>query len=590
MINNHPDYVTTSCCSGRITIYRGGMTSRKIGGALLFVSHEPVAEHLFQNVEKCLDDGIPYYAAASTCMITPSEEVNAQHTKDKLPEAEITLKMEPFVIHIECASLLAARRLLSTASSLGFKNSGANTVGPKRVIVALRGSHRVEVPMRRATKAGEDGEIVPPSALPGLLRFCNEKMLLNSLNISTLFESIKNAIGVQDANSTFSNPKASLCCSCVDKSCDVSKDESCDPVAAGKKRGTPFEKVESSLINLRKSHPNVLSEQELEDLLRDVPTKKFEKLGDALIFHSLPSAWEKLLSLSEENAALIFSAVADSLKVRLLGTHGRVEGTTRIHSVKLLPSLNKNIDPWVIHKENGCSYCIKIGTLMFASGNGTERARMPNLMKEGEEIVDLFSGLGYFTLPMIMTKKAKRITACDINPIAHEGLKKGILSNKRSSGVDLSINGTRIGFVGMNGSLSSEQGKQQKDQEGVNRTIVEMYLGDSSLAGTEEGAGGLALFGRADRILLGLIPTSTVSWAAALRVINQTRGGIIHVHENAGSVEEVIEMVLKGFEEEKKKAGERCHNWSFEVENVERVKSYAPLVFHFVVDLRVIIP
>lgn len=589
MINHHPDYVTTSCCSGRITIYRSGVTNRKINGALLFVSHEPVDESLFCHVEKCLHDGVPYYAAASTCMITPSGEQNAENAKENLPEAEITLKMEPFVIHIECASLLAARRLLQTASSLGFKNSGANTVGPKRVIVALRGSHRVEVPLRRATGADQDpnsGLLVPSSILPGLLHFCNEKMKMNSENIEHLRENVWEAIKGSSASSESSavDMKAPICCSCA----DTCQEDTHNLLDQKTKRCTPFEKVEGALLQLMKN--NILSNNEVKALLLDVPTKKFEKLGDAIIFNSLPHEWENILSLDypQEKSILIFKAIADALKVRVLGTHGRIEGTTRIPGIRLLPVGHELPSPWVVHKENGCAYSIEISRLMFASGNGTERSRMPASIQQGEEIVDLFSGLGYFTMPMILTKKAKRITACDINPLAHKALKQGILANKRASGVHLTVNGEFMGIVGTNGALSHGQGKQQKDQEGVNNTIVEMWLGDSSRAGTPEGAGGDSLFGRADRILLGLIPSSQLSWMSALRVINQSRGGIVHVHENAGSVQEVREMVLNGFLKLCKESGREA--WSLDILHVERVKSYAPLVFHFVVDLKITPP
>jgi len=49
---------------------------------------------------------------------------------------------------------------------------------------------------------------------------------------------------------------------------------------------------------------------------------------------------------------------------------------------------------------------------MFASGNGTERMRVGRFDCAGETIVDLYAGIGYFTVPYL--KHAVRI-----NPFIH---------------------------------------------------------------------------------------------------------------------------------------------------------------------------
>ena len=39
---------------------------------------------------------------------------------------------------------------------------------------------------------------------------------------------------------------------------------------------------------------------------------------------------------------------------------------------------------------------------MFSSGNGTEKARMGRLACCKETVVDLFAGIGYYTLPLLV--------------------------------------------------------------------------------------------------------------------------------------------------------------------------------------------
>ena len=53
------------------------------------------------------------------------------------------------------------------------------------------------------------------------------------------------------------------------------------------------------------------------------------------------------------------------------------------------------------HKENGIFYCLDITRCMFSSGNVTEKARMGALQCRGEALLDLFAGIGYYTLPLL---------------------------------------------------------------------------------------------------------------------------------------------------------------------------------------------
>lgn len=71
---------------------------------------------------------------------------------------------------------------------------------------------------------------------------------------------------------------------------------------------------------------------------------------------------------------------------------------TRDSQVKLL----LGADSWVTHCENGIIYSLDVCKCMFSSGNVTEKARMGRLQCHGETIVDLFAGIGYYTLPLLV--------------------------------------------------------------------------------------------------------------------------------------------------------------------------------------------
>ena len=98
--------------------------------------------------------------------------------------------------------------------------------------------------------------------------------------------------------------------------------------------------------------------------------------------------------------------------------------------------------------------------------------------------------------------------------------------------------------------------------------------------------------GLADRVSLGLIPSSEVSWRTACLALKD-RGGVLHVHGNVETTRETPRKVafreyaetvrgrINGILNEIKKK-----EFSVVVDHIECVKSYAPRIFHLVVDLK----
>jgi tRNA G37 N-methylase Trm5 len=74
--------------------------------------------------------------------------------------------------------------------------------------------------------------------------------------------------------------------------------------------------------------------------------------------------------------------------------------------------LLKGSNGWVEHKENGILYCLDITRCMFSSGNVTEKARMGRLQCARETVVDLFAGIGYYTLPLLVHAGMPALLQC----------------------------------------------------------------------------------------------------------------------------------------------------------------------------------
>ena len=178
--------------------------------------------------------------------------------------------------------------------------------------------------------------------------------------------------------------------------------------------------------------------------------------------------------------------------------------------------------------ENGIRYCFDVTKVMFASGNLAERKHMKCLDCTGETVVDMFCGIGYFTLPLAKYSGARRVFACEKNPQSYRFLLKNLALNEINNVIPLL---------------------------GDNRDIP-----------------GKAF---ADRILMGYVQTTSVFVPKALEMAKP--GCMIHYHDTfpVGKEEEMIREIFDRY----------CSEYT--IERIIEVKSFAPGVSHYVADIRV---
>ncbi|KAM3345443.1 tRNA wybutosine-synthesizing protein 2/3/4 [Capsicum galapagoense] len=145
-INSHSSYFTTSSCSGRISILEQSKEKSK-GGKWVFISHEKTEPQVIKS------------------LLFPLE-----YTHDN---CSLVFRFEPLIIAVECKDVEAAQFLVSLAIFSGFRESGITSVS-KRVIVAIRCSIRMEVPLGDSEKLMVDEKYVEY-----LVELANEKMEAN---------------------------------------------------------------------------------------------------------------------------------------------------------------------------------------------------------------------------------------------------------------------------------------------------------------------------------------------------------------------------------------------------------------------------
>ena len=167
---------------------------------------------------------------------------------------------------------------------------------------------------------------------------------------------------------------------------------------------------------------------------------------------------------------------------------------------------------------------------MWSKGNNNERVRIAKLVEDGETVLDMFAGIGYFSIPIGVHSNAKQIYSIEINPNSYFYLNENIKLNKL--------------------------------------TNVTPILGDCMIHTPKY---------EADRIVMGYVKTTHHYLKVAIDSLNE--GGILHYHEtvpeklmNTRPIERIISQ---------------ADNRDVEILKLNKIKKYAPGVEHVVVDARI---
>ena len=233
----------------------------------------------------------------------------------------------------------------------------------------------------------------------------------------------------------------------------------------------------------------------------------------------------------------------------LLAIHGEAdtvlarEGIAGEHREPAVTVLAGEGDTETVHREHGTVYALDLASVMFSPGNKAERARMGEVVASDERVLDMFAGIGYFTLPM--ARAGARVTTVERNPAAFEYLVENVVRN--------SVQAT-----------------------------VETYRADcrdviaGGLAGDNEDAGDVPF--AFDRVMMGYYDAHEYLGSALPTL---TPGGIIHMHE-ATPEALVPDRPVKRLREAADRRGR-----AVEVLETRTVKGYSEGVAHVVVDARI---
>ena len=102
-----------------------------------------------------------------------------------------------------------------------------------------------------------------------------------------------------------------------------------------------------------------------------------------------------------------------------------VEGKYRKRKVEIIGGESRTL---TTHKEFGFRYNVDVSKTYFSPRLSGERQRIADQVKAHETVLDMFCGVGPFSIPI--AKKAEEVFAVDINPDAIELLRENMKLNK----------------------------------------------------------------------------------------------------------------------------------------------------------------
>jgi len=176
---------------------------------------------------------------------------------------------------------------------------------------------------------------------------------------------------------------------------------------------------------LKKALEHILTEKESEQLV-----SAFDQIGDIIIVRIPDSLIPK--------KKIIGKALLEQVKTAnsVFYQSSPVEGDFRTRNLELIIGDKKTETEY---KENGCRFIVDVEKAFFSPRLSTERERISNLVNDDDVIVNMFGGVGMFSL-LAAKKKSCTVYNIDINPIASKLCEENIKINKLKGKV-ISLNG-----------------------------------------------------------------------------------------------------------------------------------------------------
>ncbi|RCV64011.1 tRNA (guanine37-N1)-methyltransferase [Methanophagales archaeon] len=279
----------------------------------------------------------------------------------------------------------------------------------------------------------------------------------------------------------------------------------------------------------------------IEDILGFSPA--YEIIGDIAV---LTGSQDTIAETNELQVAHTILDLHKNIKV-VAKRISAVEGVYRNRKLKILAGENRTE---TIHKENGCRYKLDPEKVYFNPSLAGERNRVAMQVEPSktEQIIDMFAGVGSFAIQIAKRAPQSHVTAIDINPDAIRYLHE-----------NMGLNGVR-------------------NIEPIEGDVSGIYLKCEN---------------KANRIIMNLPKSAYMFLREALYMLHP-KGGMIHFYTveefypakggKSKSLDMALEITKAKVTAKLKEHCDEFHYQTLELQEVRKVKPYAPYAYIIGVD------
>jgi len=120
---------------------------------------------------------------------------------------------------------------------------------------------------------------------------------------------------------------------------------------------------------------------------------------------------------SKEKRGVARELIEETKNVKVvMEQEGGIEGEFRLRKLKHLGGERRTL---TVHKENGCTFKVDVAKCYFSPRLSTERLRVSHLVRPKEKVLNMFAGVGPYSIPIAKLAGA-RVTSCEMNEYAAE--------------------------------------------------------------------------------------------------------------------------------------------------------------------------
>jgi tRNA (guanine37-N1)-methyltransferase len=383
VVNDLPQYYTTSSCAGRCFLYRGQGIKSTTDFTRFRVSHDKIADPdryfdlstlvsdptggadpvrsigQFKHSERLKEMAVVEARVADNNVASELVgAISASGKESTTSEGDsVWLRFEPFILHVACSSIAAASNLM-TAARPAFKNVGLTTWKDSKYLVAVWGDEGLDMPV-----STPDGNLLSSSntSLPlWLATLVNERHERNWNKINRFVQAVRELPLLEAV------------------------DYSVEP-------------------------------ENLEQGNASIVPRSFDVVGDVALLHNL-------LTENPEERRVIGSAIMRKNKgIKVVAVRlSNLEGTERApgdQGLSIIAGAERS-PLLTTHSEYGTKCVVDLNNTFFSSRMGPERLRLCQQVARGENVLVLFAGVGMEALQIAGRTEASSVLAVELNTVA----------------------------------------------------------------------------------------------------------------------------------------------------------------------------